>query len=68
MNTPSSAHAETSLVRQTLRTIAILVGACVLFVGALSLVAVVVTSRAVGAGAKQADSQEAAKNAKPLSI
>lgn len=40
---------ETTLVRRTLRTVALLVGACVLFVGALSVVAVALTSRAVGA-------------------
>ncbi len=68
MNAPSTLTTEATLVRQTLRSVAILVGACVLFVGALSLVAVAVTSRAVGAGAKQADTHEADKTAKPLSI
>ena len=64
------ANVETTLVRRTLRTVAILVGACVLFVGVLSVLAVAVTSRAVGA---RADSKEAATEAspnakKPLSI
>jgi hypothetical protein len=36
------------LFGQTLRTVILLVGACVLFVGALSTVAVVITSKAVG--------------------
>ena len=68
MNAPTSTT-EASLVRQTLRSVALLVGACVLFVGALSLVAVLVTSRAVNpGGAKQADTHDADKNAKPLSI
>lgn len=67
MNAPSNTT-EATLVRQTMRSVALLVGACVVFVGALSLVAVLVTSRAVGSGAKQADSHEAAKAAKPLSI
>lgn len=67
MNAPSNTT-EATLVRQTMRSVALLVGACVVFVGALSLVAVLVTSRAVGSGAKQADTHEADKTAKPLSI
>jgi hypothetical protein len=59
---------DASLVRQTLRTIAVLVGALVLFVGALSIIAVAVTSRAVGSGAKQADTQADPGAKKPLSI
>jgi hypothetical protein len=59
-----------SLTRRTLRTVALLVGACVLFVGALSIIAVAATSRAVGA---RGDSKEAATDVapnakKPLSI
>lgn len=42
----SAAHQD-NLLRQTLRTVAILVGACVLFVGSLSGAAVFVASRAV---------------------
>ena len=61
---------DSTLARRTLRSIALLVGACVIFVGALSVVAVAVASRAVGAGAgTQAgarDTDPAAK--KPLSI
>lgn len=37
------------LFARTLRTMAALVAACVVFVGTLSLVAVIVTSKAVGA-------------------
>ncbi|MEA2747814.1 MAG: hypothetical protein QOI41_1957 [Myxococcales bacterium] len=64
-------HSETTLVRRTLRTVAMLVGACVLFVGALSVIAVAVTSRAVGAGrgdAKEAASEPSPTGKKPLSI
>jgi uncharacterized membrane protein len=60
---------ERTLAMRTLRAVALLVGACVLFVGALSLVAVAVTSRALGGGASDARSSESAPNAKkPLSI
>jgi len=67
-NDSSSSH--TTLTRQTLRTVALLVGACVLFVGALSILAVAVTSRAVGAHAdsKEAASDVSANGKKPLSI
>ncbi len=60
------------LAKRTLRTVAVLVAACVVFVGLLSITAVVVTSRAVGGGdtaaaaAKAPDSTGNAK--KPLSI
>ena len=37
------------LLARTLRTMAVLVGACVLFVGVLSVSAVVITSKVVGA-------------------
>ena len=61
---------EVTLVKRTLRTVALLVGACVLFVGALSVVAVSIASRAVGmpggSGAHATDSNEHVK--KPLSI
>lgn len=67
--TPNDTPSDRSLTMQTLRTVALLVGACVLFVGALSLVAVTVTSRALGGGASEARSTESAPNAKkPLSI
>jgi hypothetical protein len=66
----SPATRETDLLRSTLRTVALLVGACVLFVGVLSVVAVAVTRRAVDPGATtEARSGEAAPSAKkPLSI
>jgi hypothetical protein len=51
-SSPTHASPSGDLLRQTLQTVAMLVAACVLFVGALSLVAVTVTTRAVaGAGA-----------------
>ena len=63
---------EANLVRRTLRTIALLVGACVLFVGVLSVVAVAVASRALGtpaSGATQAGTHDTDPSAKkPLSI
>ena len=58
------------LTRRTMRTVLVLLGACVLFVGLLSVTAVVVTSRAVGtaqgSSAQAADPAPSAK--KPLSI
>lgn len=68
--TNEHALAETTLVRRTLRTVALLVGACVLFVGALSVIAVALTSRAVGArgDAKEATSEPSPTAKKPLSI
>ena len=57
------------LVRRTLRTVGLLVAACVLFVGVLSVVAVAITSRAVNAGGAGAQATETNENAKkPLSI
>jgi hypothetical protein len=60
---------EDDLVKRTLRMVAILVGACALFVGLLSLVAVLVTSKATSS---PKDSPPAAQNEapakKPLSI
>jgi hypothetical protein len=70
--TPNATLTDSSLAKQTLRTVALLVGACVLFVGALSLVAVAVTSRALGGSASEARSSEPAAPGtgakKPLSI
>jgi hypothetical protein len=69
--TPNTNGTEATLVTRTLRSVGLLVGACVLFVGALSLVAVAVTSRALGDGSRgsEARSTESAPNAKkPLSI
>ncbi len=48
--TTDSRSSDASLVRQTLRTMGVLVAACVIFVGVLSVIAVAVTSRAVGSG------------------
>lgn len=44
------------LLGRTLRTMGLLVGACVLFVGSLSTVAVVVASKATAAPAGEVDS------------
>jgi len=64
----SNTEAKSStLAARTLRTALVLVAACVIFVGVLSVVAVAVTSRALNAGsAAQATDTPAAK--KPLSI
>jgi hypothetical protein len=59
---------ETTLARRTLRTVALLVGACVLFVGALSAIAVAVTSRALGARSEAVATEPAPNAKKPLSI
>jgi hypothetical protein len=58
------------LTRRTIRTVLVLLGACVLFVGLLSVTAVVVTSRAVGAAqGTAAQATDPAPSAKtPLSI
>ena len=67
-----SSLSQTTLTRQTLRTVALLVGACVLFVGALSILAVAITSRAVGARDSKETASDVSPNArdakKPLSI
>jgi hypothetical protein len=56
-----------SLTSRTLRMVGVLVAACVLFVGVLSVVAVAIASRAVNASTgAQATDTPAAK--KPLSI
>ena len=49
---------------RTVRTVAILVGSCVLFVGALSVAAVAITNRAVGSTARQG-AAETTETAKP---
>jgi hypothetical protein len=56
------------LLAKTLKTVAVLVAACVLFVGTLSLVAVIVTSRAVGPAAAEAAKDAPPAPQKPLSI
>jgi hypothetical protein len=62
------AESDSDLLRRTLRMVGVLVALCVIFVGALSVAAVAITTRAVSAGApaKPADTAETAK--KPLSI
>ena len=66
----SKNDSESNLAGRTLRTVGVLVAACVLFVGVLSVVAVAVTSRAVSAGAAttEAPSGAATQAKKPLSI
>jgi hypothetical protein len=65
----------TDLFAQTLRMVAVLVVACVLFVGTLSAAAVAITSKAVGSAGASAsevshdsDGRTAAATKKPLSI
>jgi len=57
------------LVAQTLRTVAVLVGSCVLFVGVLSVSAVVITNKAMGASgrekAESAEPDDSSKSAAP---
>ena len=67
--TPSNAS-DPNLVRRTLRAVGLLVAACVIFVGVLSLLAVAITSRAVNAGGAGAQATEAPgpTSKKPLSI
>jgi hypothetical protein len=67
------ASSEGDLFGRTLRMIAVLVGACVLFVGALSAAAVVITNKAVGSPtgpAAQGEVKDTSSTApkKPLSI
>ncbi len=54
------------LFKKTLRTIGVLVGACVVFVGALSLVAVVVVSKAFDSSPKTIQASAAAPSAKKI--
>ncbi len=58
------------LGRRTLRMVGMLVAACVVFVGSLSLVAVAVAGRAVGPGSQESAAELAPnpKPKKPLSI
>jgi hypothetical protein len=56
--TPNAATNTTDLFGQTVRTMAILVGSCVLFVGALSVSAVAITNMAVGPRSEHAGSQQ----------
>jgi hypothetical protein len=54
-----------SLLAQTLRTTAILVGACILFVGLLSAGAVLITSKAVGASPSSSSTEASGKESSP---
>ncbi len=69
----ASARSSDDLFAQTLRMVALLVVACVLFVGTLSAAAVAITSKAVGApktddASSEPDARTAAAPKKPLSI
>jgi hypothetical protein len=70
----TQANEPRDLFGRTLRTVAILVGACVLFVGVLSVAAVAITNKAMGtsSGAKAAevtDTESAPKKpSRPQSI
>lgn len=59
----SNNDSESNLVRRTLQTAGVLVAACVVFVGLLSIVAVFVTSRAVNAHASGASEASVAQPA-----
>jgi hypothetical protein len=70
-NTAASRSSDSSdLFGQTLRTVAVLVGVCVLFVGSLSTAAVLITSKAMASSPRAADVQDSTPAApkKPLSI
>lgn len=71
MSAPN-ADGDRELLSRTIRTVAALVGACVVFVGLLSITAVVVTSRAVSGSSLSAASEPSAPPVgtakKPLSI
>ena len=56
------------LFGQTLRTVAVLVGVCVLFVGALSTAAVVITSKAMSPSQNTSVHDTTPEAKKPLSI
>jgi hypothetical protein len=70
MTTTDALATDDQLLRRTLRVTAILVGSCVLFVGALSLLAVLVTTKAFGGDAvpKAANVSTEVSAKKPLSI
>ena len=67
-NDRNASHSEPNLVRRTLRTVGLLVAACVIFVGVLSVVAVSIASRVVKPGAQATETNELATSKKPLSI
>ena len=61
-----SSDTNDQLLKRTLRLTAILVGSLVVFMGILSLLAVLVTAKAFGTSPKADNTEQAAK--KPLSI
>jgi hypothetical protein len=61
MSPPSDA----TILRQTIRTTLAMVSACVLFVGLLSILAVVVVARAVGAPTSEAAPVESPSTSQP---
>ena len=63
-------HDSGNLFGRTLRSVVLLVGACVLFVGALSVAAVAITSKAVGSSLPTATDVDSTSTAakKPRSI
>jgi hypothetical protein len=56
------------LLKRSLRMMAILVGACVVFVGALSLIAVLITTKAFGGPKAENIDTPTTTAKKPLSI
>lgn len=52
----ASSRGEGDLFGQTLRTVVVLVGACILFVGSLSTAAVLITNKALGTSTTSASS------------
>lgn len=52
----ASSRGEGDLFGQTLRTVVVLVGACILFVGSLSTAAVLITNKALGSSTTSASS------------
>jgi hypothetical protein len=69
---PTIPSPSSDLFGQTMRTVAVLVGACVLFVGALSVAAVAITNKAMGsspsAGQGEVHDTSVATPKKPVSI
>ncbi len=64
----SFAEGPRDLFARTLRTVAVLVGSCVLFVGVLSVSAVVITNKAMGSSSQEkagADDASGSKSAAP---
>lgn len=64
-----TAASDADLGRRTLRMVVMLVSACVLVVGTLSLVAVIITSKmAAGGNTTEASGTDSSSAKKPLSI